>query len=218
MSTLTTDYLDLVERLPDGASLRLQNVAWDEYEHFLTQMESHPGYRVSYDRGRLLVMSPLPEHEEYKESIYSLVRIISEELGITLETRGAATFKSKALGKGVEPDTCFYVQNAARLIGQRTITLGIDPPPDVAVEIDTTNESLDKFDIYAALGVNEIWRYDGEKTYFYQLSGAVYREIQNSVAFPVLTAADLTRFVERSKTEGQTAALAAFRKSLRERK
>jgi Uma2 family endonuclease len=218
MSTLATDYLDLIERLPAGASLRLQNVAWDEYEYFITQMESHPGYRVSYDCGRLVVMSPLAEHEEYKETILILIRALAEESGVTLESRGATTFKSKRLAKGAEPDTCFYVQNAARLIGQRTITLGIDPPPDVVVEIDTTNESLDKFGIYAALGVPEIWRYDGEKTYFYQLSETSYREIQSSIAFSGLTAADLTRLIGLSKTEGQTAAVAEFRKSLRERR
>lgn len=220
MSTLTTDYLDLIldliERLPAGASLRLQNVGWDEYEHLLTQMRTH--HRVSYDCGRLMIMSPLPEHEEYKETILRLISALSEELGINLESRGQTTFKSKQLKKGVEPDTCFYVQNAARIIGQRTITLGVDPPPDVAVEIDTTNESRGKFHIYAALGVAEIWRYDGERIYFYQLEGAQYVEIQNSVAFNILTPADLAQFVEQSKTVGQTAALAAFRQMLRSRK
>ena len=218
MSALTTDYLDLIERLPAGASLRLQNVGWDEYEHLLTQMETYPGHRVSFDRGRLIVMSPLPEHEEYKETILRFVQVLSEELDIALESRGATTFKSKRLAKGLEPDTCFYVQNAARLIGQRTITLGIDPPPDVVVEIDTTNESLHKFPIYAALGVPEIWLYDGERAYFYKLVGETYDEIQNSVAFHVLTTTDLAQFVEQSKTEGQSAALAAFRHAFRARK
>jgi Uma2 family endonuclease len=218
MSTLTTDYLDLVERLPAGASLWLRNVGWEDYEHLLTQMDSQPGHRVTYDCGRLIIMSPSPEHEDYKEFIYSLIRIMAVELGIVLESRGSATFKSKRLAKGAEPDTCFYVQNAKRIIGQRTITLGIDPPPDVAVEIDTTNESLDKFKIYAALGVPEIWRYDGEKAHFYQLSETSYQEIQSSVAFPLLTAEDLTRFLEQSKAEGQTAAVAAFLKLLRGRK
>jgi Uma2 family endonuclease len=218
MSALTTDYLDLIERLPAGASLRLLNVGWDEYEHLLTQMYSHPAYRVSYDCGRLTIMGPLAEHEEYKETILRLVHILSEELGINLESRGQTTFKSKKLLKGVEPDTCFYVQNAARIIGQRTITLGVDPPPDVAVEIDTTNESRGKFHIYAALGVNELWRYDGERAYFYELTGKEYEEIQNSIAFKILNAADLAEFIEQSKTAGQTAALAAFRQMLRSRR
>lgn len=217
MSTLTTSYLDLVERLPAGAMLRLHNVGWDEYEHLLSQMDTLPGRRVSYDRGRLDIMSPSLEHEEYKETIYSLVRALSEELGVTLESRGQATFKRKLLKQGAEPDTCFYVQNALRLIGRRTIELGEDPPPDVVVEIDTTNESLDKFRIYAALGVPEIWRYDGEQAYFHQLVGEEYQVMDNSLAFASLAATDLARFVGLSKTEGQTAALAAFREEVRAR-
>lgn len=217
MSTTTTNYLDIIERLPAGALLRLQNVAWDDYEHLLTHMDSHPGHRLSYDCGKLTVMSPSTEHEEYKESIYSLARVMSEELSVTLESKGAATFKSKLLKKGLEPDTCFYVQNAARIIGKRRINLDIDPPPDVVVEVDTTNESLSKFHIYVALGVPEIWRYDGQRTHFYKLAGEGYEVIQSSLAFPNFTPQDLTQYMEQSKTEGQTAALKAFRQVLRAR-
>jgi Uma2 family endonuclease len=136
-------------------------------------------------------------------------------LGVVLETGGATTFKSKQLAQGVEPDTCFYVQSAARIIGKLTLDLKTDPPPDVVVEIDTTNDSLDKFRIYAALNVPELWRYDGRQTYFYQLAESGYEEIQNSRAFPSLPASTLTQYIEHSKTEGQTAALMAFRQYLR---
>lgn len=216
MSTLTVDYLDIIERLPAGALLRLQNVGWDEYEHLLTQMETHPGHRVSYDRGRLEIMSPKREHETYKVFIGRLVYALCEELGIEVEATGSTTLKRKRLAKGVEPDESFYVQNAALVVGQGNTST--DPPPDVVVEIDTTNESLDKFHIYAALGVPEIWRYDGERAYFYQLVGSDYQEIRNSLAFTSLAASDLAQFVERSKTEGQTASLAAFRETVRARR
>jgi Uma2 family endonuclease len=119
MSTQTTNYLDIIERLPAGAKLELFHIDWDEYEHLLTQMESfHPGHRLSYDRGRIIV-SPSAEHEDYKEFIYSLVRLISLETDVALESRGTTTFKSKLLLKGAEPDTCFYVRNAASVIGKR---------------------------------------------------------------------------------------------------
>jgi Uma2 family endonuclease len=217
MSTLTTNYLDIIERLPAGALLRLPDVDWGEYEHLLTQMESYPGHRLSYDSGRLIIVSPSAEHEDYKEFIYSLVRLISLETDVTLETRGAATFKSRKLLKGAEPDTCLYVQSAAHVIGKRRINLETDPPPDVVVEIDMSNDSLYKFPIYAALGVPEIWRYDARITRFYKLAGENYEVTQNSLAFPTLTAEDLTQYLERSKNEGQTAALKAFRQMLRSR-
>ena len=80
-----------------------------------------------------------------------------------------------------------------------------------------SNDSLDKLPIYAALGVPEVWRYDGRTTRFYKLAGENYEATQDSAALPLLTAEDLTRCLEQSKTEGQTAALKAFRRMLRSR-
>jgi Uma2 family endonuclease len=217
MSTQTTNYLDIIERLPAGAKLDLFDIDWEEYEQLLSQMGDFPGHRLSYDRGRLVIVSPSAEHEDYKDFIYSLVRLISLETDVALETRGTTTLKSKKLLKGAEPDTCLYVQSASQVIGKRRINLDTDPPPDVVVEIDLSSHSLYKFPIYAALGVPEIWRYDGKTTHFYQLVGESYEAIRNSIAFPILTAEDLTRCLGQSKVEGQTATLKTFRQMLRSR-
>jgi Uma2 family endonuclease len=217
MNVQTTDYLDAIAHLPAGATLRLPGIGWDEYEELLLELAGRPGLRMSYDTGRVEIMSPSPEHEEYKEFILRLVQVLSEIINVTLETRGSATYKRQRGAKGVEPDTSFYVQNAARIIGQRTIDLEVDPPPDVAVEIDTTNESLSKFQIYAALEVPEIWRYDGHQSHIYHLTSEGYTEAPTSRAFSLLPAAALTEFLEQSKTEGQTAALTAFRQWLQAR-
>lgn len=217
MSTLTTNYLDIIERLPAGAKLELFHIDWDEYEQLLSQMGDFPGHRLSYDRGRLIIVSPKREHEFFKLFIGKMSQVLAEELGLAVEATGATTLRRKNLGKGVEPDESFYVQNAANVVGRLEFDLDVDPPPDVAIEIDMTNASLDKFPIYAALGVPEIWRYDGKTTHFYKLVGEGYETIRNSIAFPTLTAEDLTQYLEQSKTEGQTAALKTFRQMLRAR-
>ncbi|MBA3804432.1 MAG: Uma2 family endonuclease [Acidobacteria bacterium] len=212
MLAQTEIYVDAIEHLPPGATLRLSDVSWDEYEELLAQIgDSRPGYRVSYDRGRLEIMSPHSDHEKHKEFILRLAQVFSEEADITLETCGSTTYRLRSKLKGAEPDTSFYVQNAARIIGKQLLDLETDPPPDVVVEIDTTNESSGKFPIYAALGVPEIWLYDGQKMLFHQLTGQDYAEASHSLAFPLLSAEVLTEFLERSKTEGQTAALKTFR-------
>ncbi len=218
MSTRSAEYLEAIDHLPLGATLVFRQVSWEQYEELLEDLGDRPGLRVSYDEGRLEIMSPLPEREEYKDSIYSLVRAFAEELGITLETRGSATWKRRKLRKGSEPDTCFYVANAERIIGRRKIDLESDPPPDIVVEIETTNESLAKFPIDAALGVPEIWRYDGRQTQFYELAGRTYGEVSVSSFFPGLTAQLLTEFLDLSKSQGQTKALTAFRRRIRARK
>ena len=215
MSTHTADYLEAIEHLPQGAMLRLERITWNEYEQMLEELIGHPGMRVSYDEGRVEIMSPTTEHEKYKDFMYSMVSHLSKELGIKLETRGSATYKQERFLKGAEPDYSFYIQNVSSIIGKRYINLSVDPPPDVVVEIDITSESLGKFPIYAAFGVPEIWRYDGESAQIYHLVNQSYIEAGQSLAFACLTAQALTDFIEQSKTEGQSAALAAFRQWVR---
>lgn len=210
-TTTAADYLNAIEHLPSGATLRLTGVSWDEYEEVLSELGDRAGRRVSYDEGRLQIMSPTPEHEEYKESILRLAQVLAEETNIILETRGSTTYRRRRKAKGAEPDTSFYVRNAAYMIGRRRIDLETDPPPDVVVEIDLSNESLSKFPIYAALGVAEIWLYDGRQARMYELAEGSYQERARSLAFPVLTDVALTDFLAQSKTAGQSAALAAFR-------
>ena len=215
VSTRTTDYRDAIEHIPIGATLVFRDVGWDEYERLLDDVRDRPGLRITYDEGRLEIMSPLPEHEEYKDFILRAAHVLSEVRGIPIETRGSATWKRRGFRKGTEPDTCFYVAAAPRIIGKRTLDLDIDPPPDIVVEIDVTNESLSKFPIYAALGVPEIWRYDGKSVLFYARSADGYHAIAESRFLPSLTPALLAEALEQSKTAGQTAALAAFREKLR---
>jgi len=215
VATRTTDYLQAIEHLPAGATLVIPRASWEEYEQLLQDLVDRPGLRVTYGAGMLEIKSPSAEHEEYKDFILRLVQVASEELGLPLETRGSTTWKSPRIRQGLEPDTCFYVAHAMHVIGKRTIDLDVDPPPDIAVEIDVTNESLRKFDMYAELAVPEMWRYDGRTVRFYALDGKHYEDVAESRFFRGLTAASLTDALDRSKRDGQTTALAAFRARLR---
>lgn len=119
--------------------------------------------------------------------------------------------------RGAEPDACFYVANAERIIGKRKIDLNRGPPPDIAVEIDTTNESLSKFAIYATFMVQEIWRYDvnGNRVLIYELRDQSYVEVSSSRSFSILTGDVIANFIDQSKTQGQRAALVAFQRWIR---
>jgi Uma2 family endonuclease len=214
MGVSTADYLDAVNHLPEGATLVIHAFAWEDYERLIADLADGWHVRVSYDRGRLEVMSPLPEHDYDTRMIEALVRALSEIRQVDVESFGSATWKKPSMRRGVEADACYYVQSARRVIGKRPIDLESDPPPDIAVEIDVTNESLSKFPIYAALGVPEIWRYDGAVMRFYTLAGDAYREAPESACFPGLKPALLSEAIEHSKTAGQTTALAAFRRRL----
>lgn len=211
MSIQTASYIEAIEHLPTGATLRIPHVSWEDYDQLLADLGDDYHVRVSYDCGCLEIMSPLPEHGQYAEVVQDIAREITRELGLKLEARGSMTIRSAWQSKGAEPDTCFYVQHAARIIGKRSLDFNTDPPPDIVVEIDLTNASQHKFPIYAALGIPEIWRYDGSQAYFYHLSGEQYIEASYSRAFPFLPSVILAQLIEQSKTAGQDAALDAAR-------
>lgn len=215
MSAATVDYLEAIEHLPDGAMLRLEGISWDEYEQLLDQLTDWRGMRVSYDHGRVEIVSPSFQHEKFIAFISGMGRILAEEMNIAIESAGATTYKQESLLKGSEGDESFYVKSANAIIGKVQIDLDIDPPPDVVVEVDITNESLSKFPIYAAFLVPEIWRYDGKRARIYHLVIDSYLDREASLSFPFLTAQAMTDFLDQSKTQGQTAALAAFRQWIR---
>jgi Uma2 family endonuclease len=173
--------------------------------------------RVTYDHGKLEIMSPLRKHEKYKEFVGDLVKALAEDGGIAIESSGSTTWRLAEHEQGTEPDLCFHIATAERVIGKDELDLRIDPPPDLAIEIDTTNESLGKFPIYANLGVPEIWRYiDKQKrAAIYILKNGRYAETAFSLSFPVMTAEILADFIGRSETAGQQKALNAFRIWLR---
>jgi Uma2 family endonuclease len=215
MNAQTASYVDAIDHLPPGATLLIPHVSWDEYEQLLQDLGQRPDLRVTYDDGRLEVMTLSDQHEEFADDILGLARLFSQELGITLETRGSATRRRQRVRKGTEPDQSFWVANAHRIIGKRRIDLDTDPPPDVVVEVDITKDSRGKFSIYAALGVPEIWRCDGTRVQMYELRATAYGEVEASRFFPGLTCAFLLEFLELSNARGQTAALAAFRERIR---
>jgi Uma2 family endonuclease len=67
------------------------------------------------------------------------------------------------------------------------------------IEIDITSPSLDKFPLYAAIGVPEVWRYDGAHVTMCLLTGERYVEVTHSVVLPLLTTEHAARFLEERK-------------------
>ncbi|NET73187.1 MAG: hypothetical protein F6K62_20315, partial [Sphaerospermopsis sp. SIO1G2] len=156
-------------------------------------------------------------NENPKIQFDRLIFALVEELDTELISAGSTTLKRKILKKGIEPDTCYYIQNEPTIRGQETLNLETDPPPDLAIEIDITSSSVNKFNIYAALGVTELWRYDGSVLQFYQLVKSEYLEIQFSVAFPLISVIDMNKFIQQSKTMGEIALLKSFRAWVKEK-
>ncbi len=203
----------------ESRTILLDGVSWNEYEMFIEDFKKKPGWRLAYDGGKLEIMPPLMEHETLAVSVDMLVRAFCEHFDLTLESAGSTTFRSQLKKKGVEPDDCFYIQSANKVIGKvKSLDPKNYPAPDIAFEVDITHGSLDKFPIYAALGVAEIWIYDGETVSFYELKAENYHQISHSRALPLLSSKKLTECLGMSRTKGQTFALKSFRAWLKEQK
>ena len=211
MSVQTADYLDLITRLPPGGRLTLYEVDWEEYEQLLDQLGDDYHFRISYDNGRLEIMTPTGKHERYKSLLNSLLIILSDELDLEILSYGSTTLKLKPKRKGAEGDDCFYIQHAAEIGEKDRLDLTRDPPPDLVIEIDVTHDSAGKFAIYAALGVPEIWRYDGSRFSIWQLAHEACTPAPFSLAFPFLTAEHLAEFVANSEAQGRKQARRTFR-------
>jgi Uma2 family endonuclease len=185
--------------LPEpGQRFVLSCVPWGAYEQILDALGEHH-LRITYDRGALELMSPLPPHEVYKIAFSRLLLALAVELRFNFRDLGSTTFRREDLERGLEPDECFYLGSAARVRDWRRIDLRHDPPPDLAVEIDITRSSLNRMGVYAGLGVPEVWRFDGAALQAYRLTaGAAYEPVAASPALPFLPLAEVPALIEQS--------------------
>jgi Uma2 family endonuclease len=200
--------------VPPGQRLLMQDVTWQEFETILEELGDHRSARLAYDNGTLEMMMPLPEHEDDKEIIGDLIKALLEELDIEFRSLGSTTFK-KSQTQGLEPDQCFYIQNEAAIRGKKRIDLSVDPPPDLAIEIDITSRTHPS--IYEALGVPELWRFDQGKLQINVLQDGSYAlaaESPNFLGLPLCEV--LPHYLAESKIIGRNKVLRAFRRWVRE--
>ncbi|MBN3961418.1 Uma2 family endonuclease [Nostoc sp. NMS8] len=193
-----------------GQQMLLQDISWQQLENILTEMGERRAARISYSNGWLEIMVPLPEHEKDKEYIGDLVKILLEILQIDFEPFGSTTLKNERSQQAVEPDTSFYIQNQAAIIGKNRIDLNIDPPPDLAIEIDITSRT--RFENYEILGVPELWRHTQQGLEIFLLQQRKYIKSQSSPNFPNIPIVELVNeYVQQCLTIGRSQAMRNFR-------
>ncbi|BAY30261.1 hypothetical protein NIES2107_21050 [Nostoc carneum NIES-2107] len=201
--------------VPVGHQLLIKDVSWSAYKNILAELGENRNSRISYSQGMLEIMAPLPEHEVSKKIIGNLVEILLEELDIEFWSLGSTTFDQEKMDAGVEPDDCFYIQNEATVRGKDRIDLTVDPPPDLAIEIDITSRT--RFNNYQVLGVPELWSWKGNRLEINVMINGKYVASTASAVFPNLPIAQIIpEYLMRSKVEGRNATMKAFRAWVRE--
>lgn len=196
--------------VPPGQRVLLKNVSWQEFETILEELGEHRAARVAYENGMLEIMTPLPEHEVTKVFLTNFVEILLEELDIEFLPLGSTTFKNELMDKGIEPDNCFYIQNEPVVRGKDRLDLTVDPPPDLALEIDVTSRT--HYSIYEALAVPELWRFEKSKLQINLLQNGKYLESTSSLIFPNFPLQQvIPEYLQQCKTVGRNKTMRAFR-------
>jgi Uma2 family endonuclease len=194
----------------------LRGISWNTYKILMAEVGDDRAWRITYDQGVLELRMPLLKHEAPKRLLENFIETVADELGLEMLEAGALTLERDDLIRAIEPDSCFYIQNELQVRGKDEIKLPDNPPPDLAVESDYTSSSLNKLNIYAALGVPEVWRYHQGELQVYQLIGDSYQLTEKSLAFPCLPITEIPQLIAQSKEVGQRAIVRLFRQRIQE--
>jgi Uma2 family endonuclease len=200
--------------IPPGQRLLIQDINWLEFEAILDELGEKRVSRIAYSDGILEIRMPLPKHERQKSILGDIVKILLDELELDCECFGSTTFKRQEMNYGIEPDECFYIQNHETMIGKDRLDLSIDPPPDLALEVDVTSKT--QIDAYTRLSVPELWVYEDTGLKIYVLQSGQYQDSATSPTFPDLPIlAWVSEVLEQSRAIGRSPALRAFRQKIR---
>lgn len=199
-----------IQVLP-GQLVLLRDVTWEEFEAILQELGDRRSARIAYCDGILEIITPLPEHKYFEQAISIAIEDMAETLELDYESYGSTTWRRQAKQAGLEADNCFYFHNEASVRVRIDINLAIDPPPDLALEIDVTSKSLERLTIYARLGIPELWCYDAGMLTIYHLQNGQYVVTEQSTIFPQLDIRALSQLIEQNRSAGRL----ALRRSVR---
>lgn len=191
-----------VARVPEAEQrVVLRGVGWEGYESLL-KMVGDGHVRLTCDGKDVELMSPSSEHEAYGNLIGRIIECVTEELRIPCSGVGSTTWRKRVKEKGLEADECYYLSSLDRIRGKRgNLDLTVDPPPDLAIEVEISRSALNRMGIYAALGVPEVWRFDGERlTVEHLQADGTYTRVPASPSLPMLPPGEVVRWVGEAES------------------
>lgn len=195
----------------------LVGVSWEDYQSLLRALGDY-SLPHHYDDGTLVMMSPLKIHDWIKSLLARMIEAMTLSMRIPIQTIGTTTITSGRSLRGLQPDEAYYIQSEPRVRGSSVFTPDVDPPPDLALEVDVTKQSQQKLKVYAALRIPEVWLHDGIRLQFLRLTRGRYKPTKRSIAFPWLEPSDLQMFLDRRGGKNETDLLLDFVRWARRRR
>jgi len=190
--------------------LVLRHVDWTAYDAVRRALRDHP-VRLAFDGKDLELMSPSPIHESYSNLFGRLLGALALARDIEMRGGRSMTFRREDVQHGLEPDDCYWIQKELAVRGKAEIDLAVDPPPDLAIEIDITRSSIDRLAIYAEFQVPEVWLFDGRSLRIHQLQlNGVYMETEASRCLPFVDVRKMIPFLQLDSEVGETTRVRQF--------
>lgn len=203
LPTITPDKIDL----PPGTLLNFPGTLAD-YEQLLAQLGDRAIPRIRFRDNQILLMSPLSEHGKEIDLIADLVKALLRHQGQDWDSFHPITLR-RSKEAGLEPDVCFYIANYQTILGKRKLDLSIDPPPDLAIEIDVS--SFTRIEDYIPLAVSEVWIYKKGELNIYQFKNNRYLATDTSQIFPNFPVKQtIPQYINRAWEMGSSVALREF--------
>jgi len=193
---------DALLDLGPGETVYATGIPWSTYTRLEDFRDQHrSGVRITFDQGRIELVSPKYRREKPISRLARVIAQLARAFNQRFQTARTTSFHQEGDEKGLQPDDCCYLANATAILNVEDIDLEIHPPPDLAIEVDSTNSSVPKEPIYASMGVPELWRLKDEIVII-RLLGAdrQYSTSTNSLAFPPITSESLTKLLRETDT------------------
>jgi Uma2 family endonuclease len=214
--SFTDTLVPLIATLRPGQSLMMTEVRWAEYERLLELREQSGIHaEINYLQGQLEIMTHGNIHERFKGLLGRIVSTLCVELQIPMVIGGNCTVQREDLDRGFEPDEWFYIGLTATSMmeptAKRSLNFLTDPPPSLAIEIEISQRIVDRIDLYAAIGIPELWRFDGSRFGIWSLeSSRTYLPAQASRYFPGVSVSAIAGCVVDMTTVDDAARLRRF--------
>jgi Uma2 family endonuclease len=203
--------------LQPGVPVRLHGLKWNDYVA-ISQIIGDRRLRTFYCDGEMEILMPSSTHEIWVALLGRLIELLTMVLKKPMKSGGQTTFRREDVERGLEPDRCYYLDNEPLVRQKLRLDLSVDPPPDLALEIEVTSSVEPRMRVYAGLRVPEVWRFDGEILSVHQLAAnGVYVVAERSRFFPFLDMQDLVRFVRMYGSVSETELMDTFANWVRER-
>ena len=186
---------------------------WETYLRLLDDRGERSRPRLIYHHGRLTIVSPGVNHEWLGRRLSGLLQELLVGLRVRFIPTGSVTLlPGSATTKGVEGDASYYFTNFDSLKGRETLVMGVDPPPDLVIEVVVSHPVADALAVHASFGVREVWVCGrGELTFLLLQPGGRYEPSAASLNLPLVRSDELALWLFRDAGDDDLDLLLEFR-------